>query len=180
VLVMSSMGLTFFLLFLGTGAGVDVGEVERLWLGEVAQLEHDDNRVFGVFKGGGPAHPGAVLGAQLEFPGGVPLLGMGLPALGTATGATDHQDDSRKRHNAQEYRNSLHWWKDTIGTVTMHQTCSLCVRPMGGVRMTEKRDRGARHGNTNRIDMGRRAIDSHASRVKESVCDASSEVLRTL
>ena len=53
------------------------------------------------------------------------------------------------------------------------QTCSLCVRPMVGVRMTGKRAVAAHHRKTNRIGMDRRAsltlrlarqaIDSHAS-----------------
>jgi len=53
------------------------------------------------------------------------------------------------------------------------QISSLCVQPMGGFMMTQRRGRGAHRGNTNRIGMGRRAppilclapqaIGSHAS-----------------
>jgi hypothetical protein len=66
VLVVLFVHLPFFFL-LGAGAGVDVREVERIGLGEVAQLEHDDDPLRDVLEGSGALHPGVALGVQDEL-----------------------------------------------------------------------------------------------------------------
>jgi hypothetical protein len=66
VLVVLFVHLPFFFL-LGAGAGVDVREVERIGLGEVAQLEHDDDPLRDVLEGSGAPHPGVALGVQDEL-----------------------------------------------------------------------------------------------------------------
>ena len=78
------MGLPF-----GASARVDVSEVERVGLGQIAQFELYDDPVRGVLEGGGAAHTGVVLGAHVELygiaVGGVAML----VGLGTAIGAAD-------------------------------------------------------------------------------------------
>src|SRR5215212_9421885 len=73
----------------GASARVDVSEVERVGLGQVAQVELYDDTVRGVLEGGGAAHTGVVLGAHVELyviaVGGVAML----VGLGTAIGAAD-------------------------------------------------------------------------------------------
>jgi hypothetical protein len=102
-------------------ARVDVGKVERVGLGEVAQIELDEDPVGGVLEGGGATHPGVVLGVQSELyvsalvMSSVVLMPAFL-ALGAATGAPDQQEGSRECHNTrQEYLYAPHAWEDTIG-----------------------------------------------------------------
>ena len=87
-------------------ARVDVGEVERVRLGEVAQAELDDDPLRGVLEGSGAAHPGVVLGVQSELyvsalvMSSVVLMPAFL-ALGAATGAPEQQEGSRECHDAE-------------------------------------------------------------------------------
>jgi hypothetical protein len=78
------MGLPF-----GAGARVDVSEVERVGLGQIAQFELYEDPVRSVLEGGRAAHSGVMLGAQFELyviaVGGVAML----VGLGTAIGAAD-------------------------------------------------------------------------------------------
>src|SRR5215207_6819277 len=78
------MGLRF-----GTSARVDVSEVERVGLGQIAHFELYGDPVRGVLEGGSAAHTGVVLGAHVELygiaVGGVALL----VGLGTAIGAAN-------------------------------------------------------------------------------------------
>src|SRR5215218_492983 len=78
------MALTF-----GASARVDVSEVERVGLGQIAHFELYDDTVRGVLEGGSAAHTGVVLGAHVELygiaVGGVAML----VGLGTAIGAAD-------------------------------------------------------------------------------------------
>ena len=106
-------------------ARVDVGEVERVGLGEVAQVELDEDPVGGVLEGSGAAHPGVVLGVQSELyvsalvMSSVVLMPAFL-ALGAATGAPDHQEGSRECHDAeQESQYPPHAGEDTIGAGAM-------------------------------------------------------------
>jgi hypothetical protein len=73
----------------GASARVDVSEVERVGLGQIAQFELYDDTVRSVLEGGGAAHTGVVLGAHVELygiaVGGVTML----VGLGTAIGAAD-------------------------------------------------------------------------------------------
>jgi carbon monoxide dehydrogenase subunit G len=75
----------------GAGARVDVGEVGRVGLGEVTQLELDDDPARCVLEGSGAAHAGVALGVQIEHH--ISALGMSrvvlLGALGSATAAPD-------------------------------------------------------------------------------------------
>jgi hypothetical protein len=96
-------GVLVGLPFVGAGAGVDVGEVEGVGLGKVAQVELDEDSVRGVLEGGAATHPGVALGVQFERH--VSALGMRgvvlLPTLGAATGAPDHQADDDHGYRAQ-------------------------------------------------------------------------------
>ena len=78
------MGLPF-----GASARVDVSEVERVGLGQIAQFELYEDPVRSVLEGGRAAHTGVMLGAQFELyviaVGGVAML----VVLGTAIGAAD-------------------------------------------------------------------------------------------
>ena len=78
------MGLPF-----GASARVDVSEVERVGLGQIAQFELYEDHVRSVLEGGRAAHTGVMLGAQFELyviaVGGVARL----VGLGTAIGAAD-------------------------------------------------------------------------------------------
>jgi hypothetical protein len=78
------MGLLF-----GASARVDVSEVERVGLGQIAQFELYEDPVRSVLEGGLAAHTGVMLGAQFELyviaVGGVARL----VSLGTAIGAAD-------------------------------------------------------------------------------------------
>src|SRR5215210_2349511 len=118
VLLPMLVGLLFFLRF-GASARVDVGEVERVGLGEVAQVELYEDSIRSVLEGGGAAHPGVALRVQSER--GVTALGMSsvvvlLPTLGTATGAPYQQENSRERQDTEEeYRYLPHSLDDTIG-----------------------------------------------------------------
>src|SRR5215211_3522321 len=56
------MGLRF-----GTSARVDVSEVERVGLGQIAHFELYGDPVRGVLEGGSAAHTGVVLGAHVEL-----------------------------------------------------------------------------------------------------------------
>ena len=74
-------------------ARVDVGEVERVGLGEIAQVELYDHPVGGVLEGSGASHPRVVLGVQSELYVSALVMGGVVPlptlALGTATAAPD-------------------------------------------------------------------------------------------
>jgi hypothetical protein len=74
-------------------ARVDVGEVERVGLGKIAQVELYDHPVGGVLEGSGASHPRVVLGVQSELYVSALVMGSAvlLPtlALGTATAAPD-------------------------------------------------------------------------------------------
>jgi hypothetical protein len=78
------MGLPF-----GASARVDVSEVERVGLWQIAQFEFYEDPVRSVLEGGCAAHTGVMLGAQFELyviaVGGVATL----VGLGTAIGAAD-------------------------------------------------------------------------------------------
>jgi hypothetical protein len=78
------MGLPF-----GASARMDVSEVERVGLGQIAQFELYEDPVRSVLEGGRAAHSGVMLGAQFELyviaVGGVAML----VGLGTAIGAAD-------------------------------------------------------------------------------------------
>jgi hypothetical protein len=78
------MGLPF-----GASTRVDVSEVERVGLGQIAQFELYEDPVRSVLEGGRAAHTGVMLGAQFELyviaVGGVAML----VVLGTAIGAAD-------------------------------------------------------------------------------------------
>jgi hypothetical protein len=78
------MGLPF-----GASTRVDVSEVERVGLGQIAQFELNKDPVRSVLEGGRAAHTGVMLGAQFELyviaVGGVAML----VVLGTAIGAAD-------------------------------------------------------------------------------------------
>ena len=62
----------------GASARVDVSEVERVGLGQIAQFELYEDPVRSVLEGGGAAHTGVVLGAHVELyviaVGGVAML----------------------------------------------------------------------------------------------------------
>ncbi len=118
-------------------ARVDVSEVERVGLGEVAQVERYEDPVGGVHEGSGAAQPGVVLGVQSELYVSVLVMSSVVLtpalALGAATGAPDQQEeDSRECHDAQqEYRYPPHALEDTIGAGTTHllnklRWCVLC------------------------------------------------------
>jgi len=104
------MGLPF-----GASTRVDVSEVERVGLGQVAQFELYKDPVRGVLEGSRATNAGVALGVHIErdvsalVMSSVVLL---LPALtlGTATAAPDQQEeDGRERHGAeQEYRYPPH------------------------------------------------------------------------
>ena len=86
---------------LGASARVDVSEVERIGLGEITQVELYEDITGGVLQGNGAAHPRVVLGVQGELDIIALRVGGGaLCALGTAIGAPDHKEDSRKHHDA--------------------------------------------------------------------------------
>ena len=78
------MGLPF-----GASTRVDVSEVERVGLGQIAQFELYEDPVRSVLEGGRAAHTGVMLGAQFELyviaVGGVAML----VVLGTTIGAAD-------------------------------------------------------------------------------------------
>jgi hypothetical protein len=78
------MGLSF-----GASARVDVSEVQRVGLGQIAHFELYEDPVRSVLEGGRATHTGVMLGAQFEFyvlaVGGVAML----VGLGTAIGAAD-------------------------------------------------------------------------------------------
>ena len=96
------MGLPF-----GASTRVDVSEVERVGLGQIAQFELNKDPVRSVLEGGGAAHTGVVLGAHVELyviaVGGVAML----VGWGTAA-APDQQEESCKPHDPQEYRYPPH------------------------------------------------------------------------
>jgi hypothetical protein len=73
----------------GASTRVDVSEVKRVGLGQIAQFELYEDPVRSVLEGGRAAHTGVMLGAQLELyviaVGGVAIL----VGLGTAIGAAD-------------------------------------------------------------------------------------------
>src|SRR5215204_1206451 len=86
---------------LGASARMDVSEVERIGLGEITQVELYEDTTGGVLQGNGAAHPRVVLGVQGELDIIALRVGGGaLCALGTAIGAPDHKEDSRKHHDA--------------------------------------------------------------------------------
>jgi hypothetical protein len=111
------MGLPF-----GASARMDVSEVERVGLGQIAQFELYEDPVRSVLEGGRAAHTGVMLGAQFEryviAVGGVAMLG----GLGTAIGAADQQVESCQPHDPQEYRYPPHACEDIIGAGAMHRT----------------------------------------------------------
>src|SRR5215203_3063215 len=78
------MGLSF-----DASARVDVSEVERVGLGQIAHFELYEDPVRSVLEGGLAAHTGVMLGAQFKLyviaVGGVAIL----LGLGTAIGAAD-------------------------------------------------------------------------------------------
>jgi len=73
----------------GAGARMDVSEVERVGLGQIAHFEPYEDPVRSVLEGGRAANAGVMLGAQFELyviaVGGVAML----VGLGTAIGAAD-------------------------------------------------------------------------------------------
>src|SRR5215207_4635988 len=120
LLAVLCVGLPFFR-YLGAATRMDMSEVERGGLGEIAHVELDEDPVRGVLEGSGAAHPGVVLGMQSELyisalvMSSVVLMAAFL-ALGAATGAPDHQEGSRECHEAeQEYQYPRHPLEDTIG-----------------------------------------------------------------
>src|SRR5215211_2691667 len=90
----------------GASARVDVGEVQRVGLGEAAQVELYEDPVRSVLEGGRAAHTGVVLGVHVELyviaVGGVAML------VGWGTAAPDQQEDSCKPHDPREYRYPPH------------------------------------------------------------------------
>jgi hypothetical protein len=78
------MGLPF-----SASARMDVSQVERVGLGQIAQFELYEDPVRSVLEGGRAAHTGVMIGAQFELyviaVGGVAML----VGLGTAIGAAD-------------------------------------------------------------------------------------------
>src|SRR5829696_4889815 len=118
-------------LHFSASARVDVSKVERVGLGEVRQVELDDDPVRGVFEEGGATHPRVVHGVQTELHVTTLVRSLVLPALGTATGAPAYQEDSRKRHDAEEYRYPPHTTKGIIRAGMIHppnglRWCVLC------------------------------------------------------
>jgi len=73
----------------GASARMDVSEVERVGLGQIAHFELYEDPVRSVLEGGGAAHTGVMLGAQFELY----VIAVGRVAmsvgLGTAIGAAD-------------------------------------------------------------------------------------------
>ena len=121
----------------GASARVDVSKVERVGLGEVAQVELYNHPVRSVLEEGGAAYPGVVLGVQIELDISAVVMSsvvlMPALALGTATGVSDYQEGSRKRHYdaEQEHRYPPHALEVTIGAgMTPHlnglRWCVLC------------------------------------------------------
>jgi hypothetical protein len=108
----------FFLSF-SAGATVNVGEVERVGLGQAAKVEVYDDTIRGVLEGSGAAHPGVALGVQLELCA-IAVVGVVLLALRTATAAPYQQEGSPERHDA-EYWYPPHTWEDTIGAGAIHR-----------------------------------------------------------
>jgi hypothetical protein len=117
------MGLSF-----GASARVDVSEVERVWLGQIAQFELYDYPVRGVLEGDHAANARVALGVHLELH--VSALVMSsvlllLPtlALGTATAAPDHKEDGRKYHDAldEQHQHPPHGEEDTIGAGAIYR-----------------------------------------------------------
>ena len=88
------MGLPF-----GASARVDVSEIERVGHGQVAQFELYEDPVRGVLEGSDAAHTEVVLGVHVELY----VIAVGSVAMlvdvGTAVGAPDHQEESRKHYN---------------------------------------------------------------------------------
>ena len=101
-------------LSLGASARVDVSEVERVGLGQIAQLELYEDPVRGVFEGSRTTNARVALGVQIEHDVSTlvmcSVLLLSALALGTATAAPDQQEeDGRERHGAeQEYKYPPH------------------------------------------------------------------------
>jgi hypothetical protein len=101
-------------LYLGASARVDVSEVERVGLGQIAQFELYEDPLRGVLKGSRAANARVALGVQIEHDVTTLVMSSVLLlcalALGTATAAPDQQEeDGRERHGAeQEYKDPPH------------------------------------------------------------------------
>src|SRR5215204_5208982 len=93
------MGLRF-----GTSARVDVSEVERVGLGQIAHFELYGDPVRSVLEGGHAANARVALGVHLEQDVSTLVISsvLLLPtlALDTAPAAPDHKEDGCKHHDA--------------------------------------------------------------------------------
>jgi hypothetical protein len=98
----------------GASARVDVSEVERVGLGQVAQFELYEDPVRGLLKGGRAANARAALGMHIEHDVSALVISSVVPlpalALGTATAAPGEQEeDGRECHGGeQEYKYAPH------------------------------------------------------------------------
>ena len=122
VLSLAVRTATLMGLSLGASARVDVSEVERLGLGQIAHFELYDDPVRGVLEGSRAANTRVALGVQIEYDVSTLVMSSALLlsalALGAATAAPDQQEeeDGRVRHGAeQEYKylphavGAYHW-----------------------------------------------------------------------
>jgi hypothetical protein len=91
----------------GASARVDVSEVERVGVGQIAHFELYEDPIRGLLEGGRAGYARVALGVHIELHvsalvmSSVVLL---LPtlALGAATAAPDYKEDGRKYHDAVE------------------------------------------------------------------------------
>lgn len=84
-------------LSLGASARVDVSEVERVGLGQIAQFELYENPARGVLEGSRAANARVTLGVQIELDVTTLVMSSVLLlsafALGTATAAPDQREE---------------------------------------------------------------------------------------
>jgi hypothetical protein len=103
------MGLSF-----SASTRVDVRKVERVGLGQIAQVELYEDPVRGVLEGSRAANARVALGVQIERDVSALVISRVVLeptlALGIATAAPDHQEeDGRECHGAeQEYKYPPH------------------------------------------------------------------------
>src|SRR5829696_1792892 len=89
----------------GASARVDVSEVERVGLGQIAHFELYGDPVRGVLEGGRAANARVALGVHLELHTSALVMSSVrlLPTLALATTATpNHKERGRKHHDALE------------------------------------------------------------------------------
>jgi hypothetical protein len=93
-------------LSLGASARVDVSEVQRVELGQIAQFELYQDPLRGILEGSRAANPRVALGVHIErdvsalVMSGVVLLPA--LALGTTTAAPDHRPDGQECHDEEQ------------------------------------------------------------------------------